>query len=67
MKKKKDSVYGNVEKNLRFLIGSNLRNRILLSLKSGVKNLKDLKNETGSNASTIIHSIRDMEKRRELA
>jgi predicted transcriptional regulator len=63
MNEKMDSLYEKVEKNLQFLTGSNLRNKILLSLNTGVKNLNDLKNETGSNASTILHSIRDMENK----
>jgi len=56
------TLYKKVEKNLRFLTSSGLRNKIILSLSDGMKDLEDIKTETGSDSSTIIHAVRDMEQ-----
>jgi predicted transcriptional regulator len=64
MKKNIVTVYKMVEKNLKFLTSSGLRNKIILSLSDGVKGLEAIKSETGSDSSTIIHAVRDMEQER---
>jgi predicted transcriptional regulator len=46
---------------LKFLTTSSVRNKILISVREGVKDLGDLKDELGLDASTIIHSVRAME------
>lgn len=55
------SMYEGVEKSLKFLTTSSVRNKILMSLREGVKGLGNLKDEMGLDASTIIHSVRAME------
>ena len=62
MEKNIVTIYKKVEKNLRFLTSSGLRNKIILSLSDGMKDLEDIKTETGSDSSTIIHAVRDMEQ-----
>ncbi len=56
------SMYEGVEKSLKFLTTSSVRNKILMSLREEIKDLSDLKDEMGLDASAIIHSVRDMEK-----
>jgi len=51
---------------LKFLTGSNLRIRILLSLNEGVKDLKCLKSDTGATSSTILHAIGKMVDKNQL-
>ena len=55
------SMYEGVEKSLKFLTTSSVRNKILMSLREGVKDLSDLKDEMKLESSTIIHSVRAME------
>ncbi len=55
------SMYEGVEKSLKFLTTSSVRNKILMSLREGVKDLGDLKDEMKLESSTIIHSVRAME------
>lgn len=54
-------MYEEVDKSLKFLTTSSVRNKILMSLREGVKDLRDLKDEMKLDASTIIHSVRAME------
>ncbi|MCK4348985.1 MAG: winged helix-turn-helix domain-containing protein [Thermoplasmatales archaeon] len=58
---RQESMYEGVEKSLKFLTTSSVRNKILMSLREGVKDLSDLKDEMKLESSTIIHSVRAME------
>ena len=49
---------------IKFLSGSDLRIKILLSLEDGAKDLNFLKERVGATSSTILHSISGMEDRR---
>jgi len=52
----------NSDNTLRLAVCSDLRRNILLSLKSGRKELKVLRDELDASSSTIIHALRDLEK-----
>ncbi len=55
--------YDEVSDDLRFLIKSDVRVKILISLTEGAKNIAQLKNELNSSSSTILHGIYQLESK----
>lgn len=56
-------LYGNVKDDLKFLIASDVRSKILISLKDGSKNLGHLRREIHLSSSTILHGMYQLEKK----
>lgn len=55
--------YDEIKEDLKFITSSDIRVRIIISLKEGQKKLVDLKKEVHTNSSTILHNIRQLESR----
>lgn len=55
------NLYGDAIDWLKFLIGSDIRIKIFLSLEEGAKDLSLLREETGAASSTILHAISSLE------
>jgi len=56
------NLYGTVSDDLKFHGISSTRTKIMISLNEGVKKTKNLREELGSTSSTILHSIKELEK-----
>ena len=57
------NVYDEVKDDLGFLIKSDIRVKILISLTEGAKNVAQLKKELNRSSSTILHGIYQLEGR----
>lgn len=57
-------LYDLVKKDLKFLITSDVRVKILLSLNNGSKNLGQLRNDIHLSSSTILHSMNKLEEKK---
>ena len=55
--------YDEVSEDLRFLIKSDVRVKILISLSEGAKNIAQLKKELNRSSSTILHGIYQLESK----
>ena len=56
-------MYDEVKDDLKFISSSGVRLKIIISLTSGTKELKDLKEDLSIDTSNILHAIRDLEKK----
>jgi predicted transcriptional regulator len=55
--------YETVKEDMKFLTSSDVRSKIILSLKDGSKNLSDLRDELCLSSSTILHGMNQLEER----
>jgi predicted transcriptional regulator len=55
-------LYDEVKDDLKFISSSRVRAKIIISLTSGTKELKDLKDDLSMDTSNILHAIKDLEK-----
>lgn len=62
MGRNKHSVYEDIEEQLKFIISSGVRTKMLMSLYERAKASGTLREELGLGASTVIHAARDLEK-----
>lgn len=62
MGRNKRSVYEDIEEQLKFIISSGVRTKMLMGLYEGAKASGTLREELGLGASTVIHAARDLEK-----
>jgi predicted transcriptional regulator len=51
------ALYENVKEDMKFLVMSDVRSKILLSLREGPKDLADLRNDMEFSSSTILHGM----------
>ncbi|MBM4241593.1 MAG: DUF1724 domain-containing protein [Euryarchaeota archaeon] len=56
-------LYDEVKDDLKFLASSNVRQKIMLSLSEGSKNLRTLRSEIDLSSSTILHSMNRLENK----
>ncbi|KAF5083300.1 helix-turn-helix transcriptional regulator [Methanobacterium aggregans] len=54
-------LYEDVKNDMKFFISSDVRIKILMSLKEGPKNLADLRNEIHLSSSTILHGMNQLQ------
>ena len=64
MGRNKYAIYEDIEEQLKFIISSRVRTKMLISLTEGAKTSGIIREELGQGASTIIHAARDLEKER---
>ncbi|MGB9937674.1 MAG: helix-turn-helix transcriptional regulator [Methanobacterium sp.] len=55
--------YNKISEDLKFITASDIKIKILISLKNGPKKLPDLKKDIHVNSSTILHNIRQLESK----
>jgi predicted transcriptional regulator len=56
-------LYEQVKDDMKFFIASDVRAKILISLRSGSKNLADLRKEIHLSSSTILHGMNQLEQK----
>lgn len=56
-------IYEEIGDNLKFIVSSDIKSKIIISLKEGQKKLSDLKDEVHMNSSTVLHSMSQLESR----
>ncbi len=56
-------LYGEIKDDLKFITSSDIRSKIIISLKEGQKKLGDLKDEVHMRSSSILHSMSQLESR----
>ena len=56
-------LYGKVRDDLKFLTASDVRTRIIITLNSGLKSLRDLKDETNLSSATILHGMNQLDEK----
>ena len=56
-------LYEEIYDDLKFITSSDIKSKIIISLKEGQKKLSDLKDEVHMNSSTVLHSMSQLESR----
>ncbi|MGF7117812.1 helix-turn-helix transcriptional regulator [Methanobacterium oryzae] len=56
-------IYEEIGDDLKFIASSDIKSKIIISLKEGQKKLSDLKDEVHMNSSTVLHSMSQLESR----
>lgn len=56
-------LYSEIKDDLKFITSSDIRSKIIISLKEGQKKLGDLKDEVNMRSSSILHSMSQLESR----
>lgn len=56
-------IYEEIGDDLKFITSSDIKSKIIISLKEGQKKLSDLKDDVHMNSSTVLHSMSQLESR----
>jgi len=57
-------VYEGIKDDLKFITGSDVRTKTIIALKDHKKNLSNLKNDINITSSTILHNMKQLEKKK---